>query len=328
MKPPVLTFFNNKGGVGKTSLVYHLAWMYSEKNKTVLAVDLDPQANLTAAFLEEEALEEIWGNEEPSTIFQAVKPLTDVGDLQTPSLCEINNHLFLLPGDVALSSFEELLSQEWPNTLSDQNPKRSFRIVSSFWRIMQNCAQEIDADLILVDVGPNLGAINRSVLIATDYVVIPLSVDLFSVQGLKNLGPSLRSWRNQWQRRVDNWPQPDLELPEGKMKPVGYICQQPGIRLDRPVKAYNRWANRIPDVYRESILDAPHENLKPADDPFCLSVIKHYRSLVPMAQEARKPIFHLTSADGAFGSHATAAHEAYEDFSKLADTIWQAIQSN
>lgn len=88
-------------------------------------------------------------------------------------------------------------------------------------------------------------------------------------------------------------------------------------RIDRPVKAYNRWANRILDVYRDYILDMPHENLKPADDPFCLSIFKHYRSLVPMAQEARKPIFQLTSADG-----------AYDDFSKLADTIWQAIQSH
>ena len=47
MSVPVLTFFNNKGGVGKTSLVFHLAWMFAEMGKRVVAVDLDPQANLT-----------------------------------------------------------------------------------------------------------------------------------------------------------------------------------------------------------------------------------------------------------------------------------------
>jgi cellulose biosynthesis protein BcsQ len=60
MSPPVIAFFNNKGGVGKTSLVYHLAWMYRDLGLNVLAADLDPQANLTSAFLDEERLEEIW----------------------------------------------------------------------------------------------------------------------------------------------------------------------------------------------------------------------------------------------------------------------------
>ena len=57
---PVLTFFTNKGGVGKTSLVYHLSWMYAELGYNVLAADLDPQANLTSMFLEDEDLETIW----------------------------------------------------------------------------------------------------------------------------------------------------------------------------------------------------------------------------------------------------------------------------
>jgi cellulose biosynthesis protein BcsQ len=59
MTAPVLTFFNNKGGVGKTSLIYHLAWMFSSLGKRVVAVDLDPQANLTAAFLDEETIEDL-----------------------------------------------------------------------------------------------------------------------------------------------------------------------------------------------------------------------------------------------------------------------------
>ena len=59
MTVPVLTFFNNKSGVGKTALVYHLAWMLSDLGYRVLACDLDPQANLTAAFLDEDQLEKL-----------------------------------------------------------------------------------------------------------------------------------------------------------------------------------------------------------------------------------------------------------------------------
>ncbi|MDY6994738.1 MAG: ParA family protein, partial [Pseudomonadota bacterium] len=58
MAVPIIAFFNNKGGVGKTSLVYHLAWMYHDLGLRVVAVDFDPQANLTAAFLNEERVEE------------------------------------------------------------------------------------------------------------------------------------------------------------------------------------------------------------------------------------------------------------------------------
>jgi len=83
MSVPVLTFFNNKGGVGKTSLVYHLSWMFTELGHRVLAVDLDPQANLTSAFLNEDRLEQLWEGEQgaPNTIFKCLKPLTEVGDL-------------------------------------------------------------------------------------------------------------------------------------------------------------------------------------------------------------------------------------------------------
>ena len=52
-----IAFFNNKGGVGKTTLVYHLAWMYAELGFSVVAADLDPQANLSAVFLREDRLE-------------------------------------------------------------------------------------------------------------------------------------------------------------------------------------------------------------------------------------------------------------------------------
>jgi len=325
MAKPVVTFFNNKGGVGKTSLVYHLSWMYAERRTRVVAVDLDPQANLTAAFLDEDALEGLWeDSESPNTIYRAVHPITGVGDLLVPTLHKVTSDLYLLPGDVALSSFEDVLAEVWPSSMGDSNLFRPFRILSSFWHVMQQAAAKVEADVLLVDVGPNLGAINRSVLIATDFVIIPLGADLFSLQGLKNLGPKLREWRSLWKKRKDNWVNPAFDLPDGKMVPAGYLSQQHSVRLNRPVRAYDKWINRIPATYRESVLDEPAQNMAPATDPFCLGTIKHYRSLIPMAQEVRKPIFKLTSADGAIGSHANAVREAYEDFFVLSEKIEDA----
>ncbi|TYT74688.1 ParA family protein [Desulfobotulus mexicanus] len=330
MTAPVLTFFNNKGGVGKTSLIYHLAWMFARLGRGVVVLDLDPQANLTAAFLDEDHIEALWNAEGAgSTIYQCVSPLAGVADIAPPLLQPMAENLHLLPGDIRLSGFEEALSKEWPDSMGDSNLYRPMRILSAFWQVMQMAGDQVQAEILLADIGPNLGAINRSVLLATDYVAIPLGADLFSLQGLSNLGPTLRSWKNLWQKRLNNWEEspekrhyPDFRLPSGKMQPIGYLCQQHGVLLERPVKAYDKWVQRIPAVYREAVLnEAPVQNLRQEDDPFCLATIRHYRSLVPMAQERRKPIFNLTSADGAIGSHAHAVSDARRDFRILAEKI-------
>ncbi len=154
-----VAFFNSQGGIGKTTLVYHLAWMLAERGERVLAVDLDPQANLTSMFLPEDALEELWPHgEHPETIFGALRPIIrGLGDVKTPHIAVI----------------------------------------------------------------------------------------------------------------------------------------------DEP----------------------PSQSLKPANDPYCLAMLKHYRSLMPMAMESRKPVFALKPADGAIGAHGEAVRNAYGDFLELARRI-------
>jgi hypothetical protein len=179
--------------------------------------------------------------------------------------------------------------------------------------------------VVLVDVGPNLGAINRAALIASDHVVVPLAPDLFSIQGLQNLGPTLRDWREQWQARLERNPDPQLELPAGDMRPAGYVLLGHGVRLGRPVKAYRRWMDRIPQVYREAVLGIDEPPPPVSADPYCLAQLKHYRSLMPLSYEARKPVFALKPADGAFGGHQAAVAEARADFAGLADRILHEV---
>jgi chromosome partitioning protein len=325
MSIPIIAFFNNKGGVGKTSLVYHTAWMMSELGLKVLAADLDPQCNLTAAFLDEDTLEELWPDDDdpPTTVYGAIRPLQKgVGDVTEPVLHKISDDLVLVAGDMLLSGFEDALSEAWPKCLD--RDERSFRVVSSFWRVIQMGAERHGANVVLIDLGPNLGAINRAALIAADHVVIPLGPDLFSLQGLKNLGPALRGWREGWKERLPKNPSQKLHLPPGEMRPLGYIVTQHSVRQDRPVKAYEKWVNRIPYTYRKFVLNmnvliTGVPNI--AKDPNCFSLIRHYRSLMPMAQEARKPMFFLKPADGAIGAHTKAVQDAYRDFQDLTKKI-------
>ena len=349
MNAQVLTFFNNKGGVGKTSLIYHVAWMLADLEYSILAVDLDPQANLTAAFLAEDTLETLWNESDSSdatTMFKCVAPLMKVGDLMSPTVHDVTRilhrrtssrtraghisptvhdvtrTLHLIPGDLSLSRFEDSLSAEWPNCLGSDDPYRSFRVTTAFWQVIKDGVEQCKADLVLVDVGPSLGAINRSALIATDFVVVPLGADLFSRQGLRNLGPTLQRWRKDWKTRRRHYVRPEFDLPTGRMAPVGYLIQQHGVRLSRPVKAYDRWVKQMPAEYARHVMSESDEDVgTPVDDPHRIATIKHYRSLVPLGQDARKPIFSLTSADGAIGSHAVAANDAYTDFKDLAGKL-------
>jgi cellulose biosynthesis protein BcsQ len=222
----------------------------------------------------------------------------------------------LIPGDLALAQFEDELSQQWPRCLDGQ--ERAFRVLSAFWRVVQRAAESHSAEFVLIDLGPNLGAINRAALVASDFLAIPLVPDLFSLQGLKNLGPMIRKWRRDWSARVPHNPNLSLALPPAGIKPVGYIVMQHAERLSRPVRAYERWADRIPADYSSEVLG---ETPPSSSDSHMLARVKHYRSLMPMAQEARKPMFHLTSADGAIGAHTRAVAEARENFSKLASEL-------
>jgi len=318
-----IAFFNNKGGVGKTSLVYHLAWMYADLGVPVVAADLDPQANLTSMFVDDDRLEQLWPDGSHSeTVFGAIQPLLEgTGDIATPHVEDIAEKIGLLAGDLALSASEDELTSQWPDCL-DRKP-RAFRVLSALWRVVEHAALEREARLVLIDVGPNLGAINRAALITAEHVVIPLAPDLYSLQGLKNLGPTLRRWRNEWSERRARNPVDGLSIPSGDMSPAGYVVMPHAVRLDRPVKAYDRWMVRIPAVYRETVLDEKASKVAPRveDDPNCLAALKHYRSLMPLAQEARKPMFKLTAADGALGGHAKAVQECYRDFRALARSI-------
>jgi cellulose biosynthesis protein BcsQ len=317
-----LAFFNNKGGVGKTTLAYHIAWMLADLGRRVLVVDLDPQANMTSMFLTERRLEQIWDPDLSSgqSLMGSLEPLiSGTGDLKDPHVERINGRLYLVPGDLLLSGYEAELSEAWGNCLDRRQP--AFRHSSAFHRIAEMASIRTQAEIVIMDVGPNFGAINRAALISATHVLVPLAPDLFSLQGLRNLGPTLRQWREEWMDRKSRNPVPTLSMPTGEITPIGYAILQFGVRDNRPVKAYDRWVAKIPDTYHRSVLGDVGTAESIETDPSCLGMVKHYRSLVPLAMEARKPIFHLKASDGAIGAHYEAVQQCGKAFGELAKTI-------
>ena len=317
-----IAFFNNEGGVGKTSLVYHLAWMLVELGHRVMAADLDPHSGLTEMFLDEERLEELWEGSSATTIYRAVEPLWLEGDVKAATLERVHERLALLPGDIGLSACEDVLADGWGRCR--QRDSRGYEIVSSLARVLMRSAVEHAADYVLVDMGPNLGAINHAALLGADHIVIPIVADLPSIAGLESLGTALRRWRQEWRSLLDARPAGlDLQPAERELAVLGYVTQLYAARKGiRSMRDHQRWVRRIPSVYGEFVLglhEGPSYSVE--EDPQCLGVIKSYQSLMSIALGAGKPMFHLTPADGAMGSHARAVRDAYRDFEQLARAV-------
>lgn len=302
--------------------------MFSEQGIRVLAADLDPQANLTAMSLSENQIALI-EDDAIESIYDVVAPLISRGSDVKPRFVEVAGKFALLPGDLDLSATEDALSGEWTKCLSDSplDRERAFAVTTSLARAVRSAAAEFGASVALVDVGPNLGAINRSALLAADYVVVPVAPDIFSLKGLTNVGRGLADWRKGWNRRLEDAPSTQNHWPDGQMIPIGYVVSRFSTYAGEKSAHFRRWINRVPYAFHSDILGQtgrPPASVE--EDNACLAWLKDYRSLVPMAQEARKPIFLLRPGDGAIGAHQMAVREAYNDFSALAEKIADRIQ--
>jgi hypothetical protein len=197
------------------------------------------------------------------------------------------------------------------------------RVTTAFHWLVRAAAQEVEADVVLIDVGPNLGALNRSALLLADHVIVSLGADLLSAQGLRNLGPVLRRWRADWQGTALPRVPKTIEAPAGDMRPLGYVVRQSSRRLDRPVRAYQLWLDRIPGVYATAVLGAEVGAPTKGHE---IATVRNYRSLMPLAHDARKPMFDLRAADGAIGSTQRYVQVCFSEFRALAEEVLRRLQ--
>jgi cellulose biosynthesis protein BcsQ len=335
-KVKAISFFNNKGGVGKTTLTGNIAAYFAiEMKKRVLVVDCDPQCNLTQFILgDDKTIDLYWptGSEKEKTrsktILDIVQPILD-GDADIdkqvrPLKARLNRFgVDLVPGHPRFSLFEDQLSAAWAELPTGK--AGGFRI--SNWLRAYLKTIESDYDFVFVDVSPSLGALNRSVLLSVDHFVTPLGADAFSVLGIRNISRWMTGWIDYYKIGLE---QSERLNPGGLAKfaipeeiPVsegfiGFTLQQyiakakSGVR--RPTKAYERILEDIPseiDVYLKSFLT--HKTKDPH-----LGDVPNLYSLIPLAQSANAPIISLVSKDGLVGNQFSQALRYKEIIGELA----------
>ena len=327
----IVSIFNNKGGVGKTTYMFHISHLLAAAGKTVLMVDLDAQCNLSGYCLTDNALERAWGDR-GNSIWRAIEEVyRGVGDVRKRGPLKITDaegELFLVPGDVLLSNFEDSLGDTWSGAKGGAEP--ALRVQSAIYRYIQWAAEHVSADVVMLDLGPNLGAMNRSVLAASDYFIVPMSPDLFSIRGTENLGNKLVTWNREWAQCHAAWHGEALALPPGSPKFLGYVMQQHNVRQTSTgmTRGWSIFGGRVERAVQDNIVNkleptgqVVHWNTGKWD----LGHIPNLHSLIPYSQEAKKPVFSCTGSDGLTGAHISRARESRDLFKPIVDTLLNVV---
>jgi cellulose biosynthesis protein BcsQ len=319
-KPISLTLFNHKGGVGKTTLTVNLAYALAARKKKVLLVDSDPQCNLTSYLIQADVVDKLLDESESGsgrTIWSALRPLMSSGGaIGSIEPIERAENIFVLPGDIRLSEFEVMLQQSWLDCM--QRRIRGFTETSALSTLAKQCANHLKIDYILYDVGPNIGPLNRAILLSCDGFIVPAACDFFSTRALKTLGHTIVNWMKDWDV-VSKLAPSGVPLLPGRPHYLGYVLQRFRMYGGILTSGHREFAREL-DRRSHSEIVAVLRGVDPrlargSVSSFNLGQIQDLGTLASMAQDQGTPIFSTT------GGTTYLKDEARTAFNHLAEKI-------
>lgn len=216
--------FNNKGGVGKTTLTYHLAHALGELGYKVLMLDADPQCNLTIYSVPLEKIHDIWEQEnecletgleefynkaapaditklhrETRSLHFLLQPTIEgTGELKKlPPPLKISSSLHLVPGRLSIHEFEEKIASRWSDAY--RGDALAIRTITRIRAIAEEYAKIYSYDFVIIDTSPSLGVFNKTIISTVDGFFVPAAPDMFSLYGIRNIGNSLKKWQEEFE---------------------------------------------------------------------------------------------------------------------------------
>jgi cellulose biosynthesis protein BcsQ len=307
-----LTIFNHKGGVGKTTLSVNIGAALAELGRRVLLVDTDPQCNLTSYLVDSDVVDDLLDNSDTvdgRTVWSAVKPISEaLGEVVPVDPIELGiDGMYLIPGDIRLSEFESDLNDFWSQCL--QRKARGFRGTTAISDLVSACANSLAIDYVLYDAGPNIGPLNRVIVLDCDDFIVPVAADLFSVRALKTLGRSLVDWINNWDAIADLAPAGTRLLP-GKPRFLGYIPEGFRVYGGLPTSDQSPYLSQIErDIHSQvvALLREIDGDLVTSRASLRLGEVKHFGALVPASQREGTPLYNAHAGSAAQREEAHTA---------------------
>lgn len=311
----IITLYNHKGGVSKTTTTFNLAHYLAQSGKKVLAVDADPQANLTELMLAP-TISELDEKERESgekyelggtSLLELLRPRID-GDVSEIELekvvtVDVTPNLELLRGDVNLSSIEDSLAEAHIQRFSNKtHEKRTYVAIGD---ILNRFGEANEVDYILIDVGPSSGALTRACFLACDGYFVPTAPDRFNVQAIGTLSTIIKKWIKEHRQVFEEFAELGLPIREGMPKFLGVILQNFKIRGGKPKPTYQMWMDRIPEKVASSLFpsisqfNTQNKDLTSGltDTDIVVTQIRDFEGLAPIMQECGKAMFDITKDD-------------------------------
>lgn len=310
----IISLFNNKGGVGKSTLAFHLGCALGEMGKKVLLVDLDPQCNLTISGMTEERLHSIWKEEDDcienfneknweqgGRIIENARSIhfllmpTQAGRNEwsrlSPPIC-LYEHVDLIPGRMSLHQYENKIAERW-NGLYD-GEDLSIRTVTNIRRLCERYAEENGYDYILIDTSPSLGILNKVIISTVDGFVIPAFPDMFSLYGIRNIGNSLKIWKEQFDKIYAFLPVEKRNyFPKRFVQFMGYTIynakkQSKHLNEYDLAKAHYEYAKKMPEMIEKYIGPENRAKIRDIMRPIGESAVMHSHNTFPSVAQALK----------------------------------------
>ncbi|AWM12570.1 chromosome partitioning protein [Flavobacterium sediminis] len=305
----ILTFYNHKGGVSKTSTTFNVAHLLAEKGKKVLVVDADPQCNITELLIGDLIAEydekmESTGkeNEIPGTTLLNILSPRISGDIPEVDISKIENvkvkeKLFLIRGDVQLSSIEDALSESHQQRFSTKiHEKRTYVAIGDF---LTRYGLKNSFDYIFIDVGPSSGSLTRSCFLSCDCFFVPVAPDRFNIQAIKTLSLIIDRWIGEHDKVVSDFKALGLPVKEGKPKFLGTIPQHYKLLKGKPKPGYKLWMDRLPKTVIDNLFPILKKYSTQTndltnglnEDTISTPSIPDFQSLAPLMQEFCVPVY-------------------------------------
>lgn len=360
----IISVFNNKGGVGKTTLTYHLAHALSESGNKVLMIDADPQCNLTIYSLEQESVHNIWEAEDPfidegfeaskekvgtikfsvlngtpRSLHYLLKPTEEgTGELDyLPPPYRISKTLDIVPGRLTLHLYEEKIASRWTDAYRGE--PLAIRTITKIRSIAEQYAKEHGYDYVIIDTSPSLGSLNKVIISTVDGFFVPASPDLFSLYGIRNIGKALSAWKEEFEiiyKLIST--EKRHSFPEKFVTFLGYTLynakKYSGYNNKWDLaQAHLNYANQIPNTIEQCI--APDLRLHLSDEllaePIGGTLVMHSHNTFPsMAQHYHRPMWHVPSHRNIETEHIPtlrAAAQRYEDTKRSYIAFGEALIS-
>jgi cellulose biosynthesis protein BcsQ len=305
-----IALYNHKGGVGKTTLTANIAVSLADLGKRVLVVDSDPQCNITSYFIEDKVVDKLLDSSDETngrTMWSALKPIVDAeGDYKlVPPYETLIHGLYILPGDIRLAEFESELNSYWDECF--QRKVKGYKGTNSLSSFVNEVARQLKVDYVFYDTGPNIGPLNRVILLDCDYFIVPAACDLFSIRALASLGQTVANWIMDWEIIKTLAPTKSYLMP-GRPKFLGYIPQR--------FKIYGGRITQTSSMYVSLIEKAIHDLAPLNVSGTKLGEVKDFSTLVQFAQQEGVPLSEVTE-----GSTIAQRDLAKVAFDKIAKSI-------